>query len=135
MNMNIVRMSALMTAVRGGTVHDRMLARLDRSVAEARELCNRARDMNADDPDGAIADAFQTTLAQPAREWLRRAESLVATVRTGDDTICASRADELRILIDRANVAMMRQPTGREAWRNFYCSVVAPENSHLTEQA
>jgi hypothetical protein len=124
MNISIVRISALMTAVRGGTVHDRLLARLDRSVVEARELCNRTQDMSPDDPDGAIADAFQTTLAQPAREWLRRAESLVATARTGSDTICGARADELRILIDRANVAMMRQPTGREAWRNFHRSVM-----------
>jgi hypothetical protein len=127
MDISIVRICALLTPRRGRTVHDRLLQRLDRSVATARQLCDRAQDQFPDDQDGAIADAFQTTLVRPARDWLRRAEAVVATVRTGSDTICGARANELRVLIDRANVAMMRQPTGREAWRNFYRAVMALE--------
>jgi len=72
---------------------------------------------------------FQTVLARPARDWMHRAEALVGTVRTGSDTICGARAKELRTLIDTANAATMRQPTGREAWRKFFRSVMALEKS------
>jgi len=123
-SLGILRFFALMSAHPGRSAHDRLLARLDRSVAEARELCERAEDLYPDNPDGAIADAFQTVLARPARDWLRRAEAVVKTVRPGADTICGARAEELRGLIDSANVAMMRLPTGREAWRRFYRSVL-----------
>jgi hypothetical protein len=121
-SLTVLRMFALMAERRGRTAHDRLRGRLDRSVDEARELCDRAQDLC---PDGAIADAFQTALSRPARDWLRRAEALAGTVRTGSDTICGTRAQELRTLIDAANLAVMRQPTGREAWRGFYRSVLA----------
>jgi hypothetical protein len=133
MNISAVRIFGLVTEHRG----ERLLARLDRSLAEARELCNRAHDANTDDPDGAIADAFLTILAQPTREWLRRAELLTATIRTGGGGICFARAEELRVLIDRAHSGFMRQPTGRKAWSEFYRTVQALENAapgpfHLT---
>jgi hypothetical protein len=123
-SLGVLQFFALMAAHRGRSAHERLLARLDRSVAEARELCERAEDLYPDDPDGAIAGAFQTVLARPARDWLHRAEAVVETVKTGSDTICGARAMELRVLIDSANAAMMRQPTGREAWRKFYRSVL-----------
>jgi hypothetical protein len=121
MDISVVRMFALMAAHRGRSAHDRLLARLDRSIAEARELCDRAQDLC---PDGVIADAFQTVLTRPAHDWLRRAEAIVETVRTGSDTVCGARAMELRVLIDNANIAMMRVPNGCEAWRNFHRSVL-----------
>jgi hypothetical protein len=115
----------LVAAMAGKSTHDRLLTRLDRSVQDARELCGRVQDHDNDDSDGAIAGAFQTELAQPMRDWLRRAEATVAKVRTGGDTLCGARAQELRTLIDAANLAVMRNPTGRQAWQNFYRSVLA----------
>ena len=121
-SLGVARLVTLMTAHRGQSAHDRLLARLDRSMAEALELCERAEQLYPDDPDGAVADAFQTVLARPARDWLRRAEILVEIVRPGSDTICGARARELRKLIDNANVAVMRPATSGEAWREFYRS-------------
>jgi hypothetical protein len=123
-SLSILGMFALMAGHHDQSAHARLLTRLDRSVSEAGELCSRAQELYPDDPDGAIADAFQTVLARPARDWLHRAEALVGTVSSGRDTVCGARAAELRTLIDHANVAMMRQPTGREAWRDFYRSVM-----------
>jgi hypothetical protein len=128
-SLGVARLVALMAAHRGKSAHDRLLARLDRSVDEARELCTRAQDLYPEVSYTAIAGAFETVLARPAQDWLHRAEALVGTVRTGSDTICGARAKELRVLIDHANVAMMRQPTGREAWRNFYRSVLTIEKA------
>jgi hypothetical protein len=123
-SLGVLQFFAVLTAHRGRSAHDRLLARLNHSVAEARELCERAEDLYPDDPEAAIADAFQTVLARPAWDWLHRAEAVVDTVRTGGDTICGARAMELRVLIDNANIAMMRVPNGREAWRNFHRSVL-----------
>jgi hypothetical protein len=118
----------MLTLMAGHRDHNRLLARLDRSVDEARELCDRALELYPGDPDGAIADAFQTVLARPAKGWLQRAEALAGTARTGSDTICGARVQDLRTLVDAANVAIMRQPTGREAWRAFYRSAMVLEN-------
>jgi hypothetical protein len=107
-SLGISRLVALMATHRGKSAHDRLLARLDRSIAEVLELCERAED----DPTGA----FQTVLARPTRDWMGRAEALARTVRPSEDTICGARASELRRLIDNANVAMMRP----EAWTGFY---------------
>jgi hypothetical protein len=122
--LGVARLVALMAAHRGKSAHDRLLCRLNRAVEEAWELCERAQDLDPQASEGAIADAFQTVLARPTREWMHRAEAVVNTVRPGGDTICGARATELRVLIDRANVAMMRPANGREAWRGFYRSVL-----------
>jgi hypothetical protein len=82
-----------MAAHRGRTAHVQQLARLDRPVAEARERCERAEDIYPNDPAEAIAGAFQTVLAQPARDWMHRADAVVRTVKSGRDTICGARAN------------------------------------------
>jgi hypothetical protein len=127
-SLGVSRLVALMAAHRGRSAHDSLLARLDRAVAEAWELCERVQDISPHDPEGAIADAFVTVLARPARDWMHRAEVVVGTVRPGGDTICGARAKQLRILIDHANVAMMRPATGPEAWRGFYRSVLSAQD-------
>ena len=119
-SLGVSRLVALMAAHRGKSAHDRLLARVDRAMAEALELCERADDLYPDDPDGAIAAAFQTVLARPTRDWMRRAEELVRTVRPGSDTVCGARASELRRLIDNANVATLKPAESREAWMGFY---------------
>jgi hypothetical protein len=122
--MEIQRVSqlfALMFAHLGKSAHDRLLARLDRSVADARELCERADDLDA---DGAVTGTFQSVLAHQLWGWLRRAEAVVETVRPGGDTICGARAMELQLLIENANAAMMRVPNGPDAWAKFYQSVL-----------
>jgi hypothetical protein len=73
---------------------------------------------------GGIADAFQTVLARPTQDWMERAETVVTTVRPSGDTICGVRAMELRVLIDSANVAIMRPPNGAKAWHEFHQSVL-----------
>jgi hypothetical protein len=103
-------------------------------MAEALELCERAEDLYPDDPDGAIAGVFQTVLARPTRDWIRRAEALVRTVRSGTDTVCGARASELRRLIDNANVAMMRHSESREAWTAFYRFVRQAQFSVTTSE-
>jgi hypothetical protein len=123
-SLGVSRLVALMAAHRGRSAHDSLLARLDRAVAEAWELCKQAQDLRPQDPEGAIADAFVTVLARPARDWMHRAEVVVGTVRPGGDTICGARAKQLRVLIDHANVAMMRPATGPDAWRGFYRSAL-----------
>jgi hypothetical protein len=124
-SLGVSRLVRLMASHRGKSAHDRLLARLDRSVAEALELCERAEDLYPDDPDGALADAFRTALARPARDWMRRAEALLGTVRSGTDTVCGVRAIQLRRLVDTANVAAMRPADSRECWREFYRSARA----------
>jgi hypothetical protein len=109
----VSRLVALMSANRGRSAHERLLARLDRSLAEARELCERAEELY---PEGVISDAFETVLARPTRQWMNRAEALARTVHPAGDTICGARAKELRQLVDIASVAMLR----RESWRGFY---------------
>jgi hypothetical protein len=116
-SLGVSRLVAFMAAHRGRSAHDRLLARLDRSVAEARELCERAEDLY---PDGTIAGAFQTVLARQTRDWMHRADAVARSVRPGGDTICGARAQELRILIDNANVAIMRPAESHEAWTGFY---------------
>jgi hypothetical protein len=37
-------------------------------------ICIRAEDLC---PDGSIADAFQTVLARPTRDWMERTETVV----------------------------------------------------------
>jgi hypothetical protein len=123
-SLGVARLVALMAAHRGRSAHERLLARLDRAVAEAWELCERAQDLYPQEPEGEIADAFQTVLARPARDWMHRAETVVRAVRTGSDTICGARASELRVLIDQANVALMRPANSRAAWQGFYRSVL-----------
>jgi hypothetical protein len=122
-SLGVARLVALMSSHRGRSAHDRLLARLDRSMAEALELCERAEDLYPDDPEGAIAGAFRTALARPARDWMRRAEALVRTVRPGSDTICGARASELRKLIDCATVAILKPAGSRQAWTEFYRTV------------
>jgi hypothetical protein len=117
----VSRLVALMAAHRGRSAHSRLLGRLDQLVAEASMLCRRAEQLH---PEGSIADAFLTELARPTRDWMERAETVVATVRPIGDTICGARARELRVLIDHANVAMMRVANGREAWRGFHRAVL-----------
>jgi hypothetical protein len=119
-SLGVSRLVALMAAHRGSSAHDRLLASLDQLVAEARDLCARACP-RAGDPD-AVAHAFQTALARPTRDWMHRAERKVRTVRPSRDTLCGARAYELRQLVDCANVAMMKQYDGREAWNAFYHS-------------
>ena len=123
----VSRLVALMSAQRRHRAHDRLLASLDGLVAEARDLCARALDVrpenSANDPDGAIAMAFQTVLARRTRDWMHRAERKVRTVGPSRDTMCGARAIELRRLIDQANVATMKPADSREAWRGFYLSV------------
>jgi hypothetical protein len=120
----VARLVAFMAAHRGRTAHERLLARLDRSVGEAWDLCERARELYPDDPDGAIVVAFQTMLQRPARDWMHRAEAVVRTVRPGCETICGARAKELRVLIDTANVALLKPAESREAWQGFYRSAL-----------
>jgi hypothetical protein len=117
----VFQLFALISAHLGKSAHDRLLARLDRSVADARALCERADDLDA---EGAVTGAFQTALARPLWDWLRRAEAVVETVRPGGDTICGVRAMELQLLIENANAAMMRLPNGPDAWRKFYLSAL-----------
>jgi hypothetical protein len=112
-SLGISRLGALMAGSRRRSAHERLLARLDRSMAEARELCDRAEEL---DPEGEFSDAFETVLARPTRVWMNRAEALVRTVHPAGDTICGARAKELRKLVDSASVAMLR----RESWRGFY---------------
>jgi hypothetical protein len=121
-SLGVSRLVALMVAHRHRSAHDRLLGKLDRLIAEARDLCMRAEELCQ---DGSVAEAFQTVLARPTRDWMDRAETVVATVRSSNDTICGARAKELGALVDSANVAMMRQPPGREAWRSFSRSVTA----------
>jgi hypothetical protein len=102
-----------------------LLGRLDELLAEARDLCTRADELCT---TGSVADAFQTVLAQPTRDWVERAEMVVDKLRPGSDDICNTRTEELRALVDDANVAIMRLPTGREAWSRFYRSVVHPQD-------
>lgn len=123
-SIGVARLVGLMAAHRGRSAHDRLLARLDRSVDEARELCERAQELCPGAADDAIAGVFQTVLARPAQDWLQRAEVVVRTVRPGSDTVCGARAKELRVLVDHANIAMLRPAAGREAWRGFYRSVL-----------
>ena len=131
-SLGVARLVAFLAEHRGRTAHERLLGRLDRSMAEARELCERAEEMYPEDRDRAIANAFQTVLARPTRDWMRRAEAVVKTVRPNGDTICGARANELRQLIDTANVAMMRPAESRECWREFYRSTrETPANSAL----
>jgi hypothetical protein len=54
----VARLVALMAEHRGRSAHERLLARLDRSVDEARELCERAEQLYPGDLDGAIEGAF-----------------------------------------------------------------------------
>jgi hypothetical protein len=110
-----------LAAHRRRSVHDRLLGRLDGLVAEAHDLCTRAEELCQ---DGIVADAFQTVLARPTRDWMQRAETVVESVRPSGDTICGARADEIRVLIDSANAAVMRLPNGREAWKKFHRSVL-----------
>ena len=119
-SLGVSRLVRLMAAHRRKTAHDRLMARLDGLVAEARDLCMRAEAL-----EGTVADAFQTILARPTQDWMERAETVVATVRPGGDTICGARAKDLAVLVDSANVAVMRVPNGSEAWRGFYRSVLA----------
>jgi hypothetical protein len=124
-SLGVSRLVALMSAHRRHRAHDQLLASLDRLVAEARRLCKLAEEFGSnDDSEGAIADAFQTVLARPTREWMERAETVVGGVRPSSDTICGARAKELRVLVDTANVAVMRRPSGHDAWRGFYRSVL-----------
>ena len=106
-----------------------MLARLDRLVAEASDLCAQARRVGLDEARGTTLDAgedvavaFQTVLGKRVRDWIQRAEATVRTVQPSADTLCGGRARELRQLIDSANVAMMRRSAGRESWNAFYRS-------------
>ena len=104
-------------------VHQQTLARLDLLVAEARDLCARARDVRpADplDPDAVIPIAFQTVLGRQVRDWMHRAEMMVRTVKRDGDTLCGDRANELRRLIDAANVAILKRSDSRESWNAFY---------------
>jgi hypothetical protein len=116
----VSRPVAPMSASRGRSAHERLLARLDRALAEAQELCERAEELY---PEGLIAEAFETVLSRPTRVWMNRAEALVRTVRPGSDTICGVRAKELRQLVDSASVAMLRPGERRESWRGFYRQV------------
>lgn len=120
-SLGVSRLVALMVDHRQKSAHDRLLGRLDGLVAEAHDLCTRAEELC---PDGGVAVAFQTVLARPTHDWMERAGTVVESVRPGGDTICGARAKELRLLIDSANVAIMRAPSGREAWRGFYRSVL-----------
>ena len=119
-SLGVSRLVALMMAHRHRSDHDRLLNRLDRLVAEARDLCTRAEELC---PNG-VADAFQVVLARPTQDWMERAETVVASVRPNGDTVCGARAKELRALVHSANVAMMTLANGREAWRGFYRSVL-----------
>jgi hypothetical protein len=53
----VSRLVALMSASRGRSAHERLLARLDRSLAEARELCERTEQLY---PEGEFSEAFET---------------------------------------------------------------------------
>ena len=75
--------------------------------------------MYPDEGNEAIADAFQTALGRPMRDWKRRAEAVMRTVRPSGDTICGARATEPRQLVDSANVAMLKPAESREAWKGF----------------
>lgn len=129
-SLGVSRLVALMAAHRRKTAHDRLLGRLDRLVAEARDLCMRAEQL-----EGSVADALQTVLARPTLDWMERAETVVATVRPGGATICGARAKELAVLVDSANVAIMRVPSGSEAWRGFYRSVLACPLSRQADES
>src|SRR5437016_2881384 len=101
--------------------HHRTLAQLDVLVSEARELCARAQGARladerraALDPGAVIHYAFQTVLVRQVRDWMHRAEKTVRTVKGSGDTICGERANELRRLVDTANVAMLKRSDSRE---------------------
>jgi hypothetical protein len=124
-SLGVSRLVALMAEHRRNRAHHRLLSRLDLLVDEARALCAQAEDVPPNDARGsdpAIAFAFQTVLGQQTRDWMRRAERTVKTVRPSGDTLCGARAHELRKLIDSANVAMMRPAESRECWSEFYRS-------------
>ncbi len=124
-SLGVARLVALMASHRRKSAHDRLLGKLDQLMAEAHDLCIKAEAICPDDHSGSgVADAFRTVLARPTQDWMGRAEIVVESVRPGGDTICGARAKQLRVLIDSANVAMMRLPNGREAWRGFYRSVL-----------
>ncbi len=109
--------------------HSQTLARLDRLVAEARDLCRRAQDVGVDEArrgtlgeDEVIPLAFRTVLGRQVLDWMHRAEATVRTVKAGGDTLCGERARELRRLIDTANVAVLKRSNGHEAWNTFWRS-------------
>jgi hypothetical protein len=118
-SLGVSRLIAFLAAHRGRTAHDRMLSRLEGSLADARDLCDRAEDLCQDEP---VTNAFRSELARPTQDWMERADALVRTVRTDGDTICGARAKELRLLIDAANVAMLKPSLARESWLAFYRS-------------
>jgi hypothetical protein len=100
---------------------------LDGLLTEASELCARAERvgretdrLNEAGPEAAVPVAFEGTLAREIRGWLRRAEDTVVSVKTDGDASGREGSNELRRLIDCANVAVLKRSAAPAAWVLFY---------------
>jgi hypothetical protein len=69
-SLGVSRLVALMSASRGRSTHERLLACLDRSLAEARDLCDRAEQLY---PEGEFSGAFETVLVVRLNQMLHTA--------------------------------------------------------------
>jgi hypothetical protein len=119
---------------------------LRRLLSEAHALCRRAEELRLSEAEtvalqrryGAITAgakvsfAFQGSLQRPIHDWLQRAELATRSVTRGDlaaDAHVESLANQLRHLVDTANVAVLRPSRSHQAWAAFYSANEQAEQS------
>ncbi len=88
-SLGVARLVAFLAEHRGRTAHERLLGRLDRSMAEARELCERAEEMYPEDRDRAIANAFRAGAAHAGLDASRRGGGQNGETKWRHDMRCA----------------------------------------------
>ena len=77
--------------------------------------------------DARIAFAFRGALSGPIRNWLRRAEQMLRTMKANTDIVgnaaSSDLANRLRHLVDCANAAMLRRSRSHHLWAAFHSAV------------
>ena len=133
------------------TTEHQIVANLRQLVSEASNLARRARELDlAEAEQVAIQQIYgqvtastkasfacQSILAREIRDWLRRAEQAARTMTINGEvagTQSAHLANQLRCLIDNANVAMMRGFKSHHGWPAFCSTTDRSESPSSTRR-
>ncbi len=122
-------------------VDHRTAAGVRQLLSEAGELCWHAEGLLLEEPekrtiqrlygpataDARIAFAFRGALSGRIRNWLRRAEQTLKTMKANTDIVgnatSEDLANRLRHLVDCANAAMLRRSRSHHLWAAFHSAV------------
>jgi hypothetical protein len=119
-------------------VDHRTAAGVRQLLSEAGELCRHAEGLLLEEPeklaiqrlygpataDARIAFAFRGALSGPIRNWLRRAEQMLRTMKANSDIVGTAAStdlpNQLRHLVDCANAAMLTRSRSHHMWAAFH---------------